>query len=398
MTTPGGSSGLKLVRGLTSFGSAVVRERFARRPATTLADIPNVADQVTGDWLTAVLCAEHPGAAVESFKAEDVSVGTSSRWRASVVYNEAGTAAGLPANLFAKTSATLSQRMLLGLVDVLENEPGFYRYIRPHLEIEAPHGYHGVADKASGRSIALMEDIVATKQITFCTPQTPISRAEIEDLLADMAVWHGKHWNDPRLAEYEWMQQPKDFVGKITQFAGLRKRSIVGTKRAEAVLPDGITAIHEDLFNALPHAMELASQGPLTLVHGDSHVGNVYKTAAGKMGFGDWQVVMRGNWSYDFSYLVSSALTVEDRRNWDEELLTFYLGKLKEAGGEAPEFDAAWLAYRQQMFWPYFGWLLSMGRSAVQPKFQPDSTSLGIIERASHAMMDLDSLAAVTKA
>ncbi|WP_405147149.1 phosphotransferase [Sphaerisporangium sp. NBC_01403] len=391
------SPGLAVAKGIVRYNGHALREQLTRQRATCLTDVPVRTREVTREWLTAVMCGEHPGAAVESYDLEDVSNGTSSRWRAAVTYNQAGRDAGLPTAVFAKTSRSWTQRLLLGMADVLTGEPGFYKYIRPHLEIEAPHGYHGAVDPASGRSIALMEDIVATKSVTFCTPQTPISREEMKDLLASMAVWHGQYWNSPELDRHSFLRKtPQTFIGNLDKFAGLKKRARVGVQRAKAVMPEAIVHLHEDLYRALWRSLELSAEGPLTLLHGDSHISNFYKTQSGRMGFGDWQVVMRGTWAYDVSYTIATGLAVEDRRNWERDLLAFYLERLSAAGVTAPDFDAAWLAYRQQMFWSYFGWLLSIGRSAMQPKFQPDSTSLGILERASNAILDLDTLGAVT--
>jgi hypothetical protein len=113
------------------------------------------------------------------------------------------------------------------------------------------------------------------------------------------------------------------------------------------------------------------------------------------MGFTDWQIVMRGSWAYDFSYTVASGLTVEDRRAWEHDLLAFYLERLAAAGGEAPAMGDAWLAYRQQAIYPCFIWLATIGRSVIQPKYQPDEISLGIIERTANAILDLDPLGAV---
>jgi hypothetical protein len=390
------SPGLLMVKGIVRYSGHAIREQLTRQRATRMTDVPVRTREVTREWLTAVMRGEHSGAAVESYDLEDVSNGTSSRWRATVTYNQAGRDAGLPTALFAKTSRSWTQRLLLGMADVLTGEPGFYTYIRPHLDIEAPHGYHGAVDPASGRSIALMEDIVATKKVTFCTPQTPISLEEMKDLLTSMAVWHGRYWNDAELDRHSFLQKtPQTFIGNLAKFAGLKKRSGVGVQRAKAVVPEAIVPLHEDLYRALWRSLELAGQGPMTFLHGDSHIGNVYKTQSGRLGFGDWQVVMRGSWAYDVSYTIATGLAVEDRRNWERDLLAFYLERLNAAGGTAPDFEAAWLAYRQQMLWSYFGWLLSIGRSAIQPKFQPDSTSLGILERASNAILDLDTLGAV---
>jgi hypothetical protein len=78
---------------------------------------------VTREWLAAVICGGHPGAAVDSFETRDVSSGTSSRWSVTVGYNEAGRRADLPSNLFAKTTAGFKQRLTLDLAGILEGEP-----------------------------------------------------------------------------------------------------------------------------------------------------------------------------------------------------------------------------------------------------------------------------------
>src|ERR1041384_3249338 len=101
----------------------------------------------------------------------NVSSGTSSRWKIMLDYNETGRQAALPADLFAKSTAGFKQRLALGLAGVLEGEPNFYRHLRPGLGIEAARGYYGAVDLPSGRSISLIEDIVATKGATFCSPQ-----------------------------------------------------------------------------------------------------------------------------------------------------------------------------------------------------------------------------------
>ncbi|MGV9386519.1 aminoglycoside phosphotransferase family protein [Nonomuraea sp. NPDC003707] len=383
---------LEIVKGIARVGSHVVREGLSRRES---ADIPVSGKEVTREWLTAVICAGIPGAAVESFTTRNVSSGTSSRWRITIDYNDAGRRAGLPSVLFAKSTAGFKQRLVLSLASILEGEPNFYRHLRPDLGIEAARGYYGAVDLQSGRSISLMEDIVATKGATFCSPQTPISREQIEDLLANMAAWHGHYWNARGLAGHVWLKLPSSHFGNLDRLIGMEKRAKVGARRARSVLPEAIVSQQDTLYRALERSLDVASQGPLTLLHGDSHIGNTYMTADGRMGFTDWQVVMRGTWAYDFTYTVASGLTVENRRAWERDLLAFYLDRLAAAGGEAPAPDDAWLAYRQQAFYPYFVWLTTIGHSVIQPKYQPDEISLGIIERTANAVLDLDSRSAV---
>ena len=113
------------------------------------------------------------------------------------------------------------------------------------------------------------------------------------------------------------------------------------------------------------------------------------------MGVADWQVGLQGSWAYDYSYLLATALAVEDRRAWEGELLDLYLDALTTAGGGRVPRARAWQAYRQAMFYPYFAWVYTIGRSRLQPRFQPEGVSLTMIERIAAAIDDLDSLAAV---
>jgi hypothetical protein len=95
------------------------------------------------------------------------------------------------------------------------------------------------------------------------------------------------------------------------------------------------------------------------------------------------------------AYIVATALTVGDRRACERDLLDFYLDRLAAAGGAEMSRDHAWQAYRQATFYPYFAWVYTIGRSRLQPTFQPEDVSLLMIERIAAAIEDLDSLAAV---
>jgi aminoglycoside phosphotransferase (APT) family kinase protein len=100
---------------------------------------------------------------------------------------------------------------------------------------------------------------------------------------------------------------------------------------------------------ALETLWELNERQPQTFVHGDTHLGNWYFEADLAPGLLDWQCCMRGPWAHDVSYFITCALSVEDRRAYERDLLKQYLGDLRAAGGEPPSFDQAWLEHRRQM-------------------------------------------------
>lgn len=141
--------------------------------------------------------------------------------------------------------------------------------------------------------------------------------------------------------------------------------------------------------------MRSVSQGPRTYLHGDLHVANTYLTGQGTVGVCDWQCGLRGSWAHDYAYIVATALEVDDRRAWEQELLDFYLDRLAAAGGKGPSPKQSWDAYRRALFYPYFAWLYTLGRSRLQPKFQPEDISLTLIGRIATAIDDLASFSAV---
>jgi hypothetical protein len=374
-------------------GAAMVGERLRPPLPRTRDDVPFDALHLSNEWLTDVLCHDVPGSEVIAYDVPFHDRGTTSRAALRVSYNEAGQQAGLPHELFTKSSATFQQRLMLGGADVLEGETHFFMTFRPRIEMEAPRGYYSKVDPRTWRSFLVMEDIAATKGATFNTPTTAITRAELEDLLGNMAAYHGACWKSADLAV---LHTPNDFYRNLATLVGMGKRTAVGMERAKSVIPQRLYGEAARMWEGTRRCLDVATnQVPETLLHGDGHVGQVYRTAAGRMGHTDWQGTMRGGWSFDYAYLVSTACEPEDRRAWDRELLELYLGKLADAGGEAPGFDEAWLRYRQGVFYPYSAWAFTIGRAFYQPKMQPDEISLACIKRVAAAIDELDSFTAV---
>ena len=364
-------------------------------PAVGRADVPRSVKEIGAEWLTATLCAQTPGAQVRSVRRLGESVGTTTRAPLEVTYNEAGANARLPTRVFAKCTTGLGQRLMLGLGGLVYGEPGFYSQVRPELEIEAPIGYHAGVEPRSWRSIVVVEDVSATRAAHFWTPWTRTTRAQLEDLLANVAIWHGALWNSPRLAQWRWLKTPWDHMRLIDALIGLADRRRVGAERACAVIVPRLRSRQSDLYEGMRRSMQRAGREPHTYLHGDLHIANTYLTSQARMGVVDWQVALRGSWAFDYGYAVATGLAVEERRAWERELLEFYLERLAAAGGAQIPRDVAWNAYRSAMFYPYFAWVYTIGRSRLQPNFQPDEVSLTMIERISSAIDDLGSLPAV---
>jgi aminoglycoside phosphotransferase (APT) family kinase protein len=135
--------------------------------------------------------------------------------------------------------------------------------------------------------------------------------------------------------------------------------------------------------------VEKSEEGPQTLLHGDLHVGNVYFDG-GDAALCDWQVLGRGSPAFDVAYLIGSAMTIDDRRNAEQELLRRYLDALAAAGvADAPEPDEMWSLYRVHMAYGLYAWLTNL------EAFQQGDIIDEVIGRFAAAVLDLNTAEAV---
>lgn len=381
---------LQLASEIVTIGAIMLWERITRMRPASVPSIPPSFEAITPEWLTSALCSGHPGARVESLTLEGGSSGTTSRMLVKLDYNDRGKQAGLPERTFIKATTRFTSRIVAASCQAPHKETHFFNTIRNELDIEAPRAYFAGFELPSQRSMILLK---ATPDHVFTNPTIYINRSEAEDMVGLLAGLHTKYWNSPRLdSELNWAHKSYDYMVMLNDF-GFEQRSQIGIDRSASVIPQKLLARRAELYPAIMRSSQMSNEGAQTLLHHDVHIGNWYKTPQGRMGLCDWQCLVRGNFASDLSYAISSALTVADRRAWEQDLLKLYLEKLRQAGiKDAPGFDATWLLYRQQIFHAFVFWVYTIGAGALQPDMQPDEFSMLNIERFANAMVDLDSL------
>jgi hypothetical protein len=358
---------------------------------TRAEELPQRFEDLTPEWLTAVLCAGHPGARVESFRIVASDAGSSNRARLVLEYNGAGRDAGLPEALFCKASQDLANRIVLGVSGGAHVESTFYNHIRPHLTIEAPRGWFAHYDPVSFNSIILLGDLSGSVT-EFCSHRTRMTRERVESQVRLLARVHGDCHARPELraAMTTLATWPEYFTA--TGAFGIRDGSNAGFLAAEAVIPPAVFKRHAQIWDATVASVDAHRQLPPTLAHGDVHLKNWYVAGSGEMGLSDWQCASRGHWSRDLAYTVATALTVEDRRAWERELIALYLDQLARTGGAALDFDTAFRHYRQQLLSALTWWTITMSPAPGLPDMQPRDITLEFIRRITTAIDDLGSL------
>lgn len=370
------------------------KEKVRPHQPTTVTEFPRSTEFLTTEWLTQALCCDTPGAQVLDFALGEPNDGTTSRRGVTVTYNDAGTRARLPVDLYTKSTPGLLSRLVTIPTGVVAMETVFYNMIRPELDIEAPRGYFAGVDSRSGRSMFLLEDVAKTRGCTFGDPTTLyVDRKMAEDIVRLLATVHGAFWQSPRFeSDLRVIKDAETWQLELNQLIRMRSRSAVGVNRSAHVSPPEFRRRRDELWPAFLRSLSLHNSGPVTLLHSDVHSRNWYVTAEGRMGLYDWQCITKGNWALDVSYALSSALTVEDRRLWERELLDLYAEQLALSGGPRLSRDEVWLCYRQQLFHGLFFWLFTLGAGVLEPAMQPAEVSLANLERMTHAAVDLEVL------
>jgi thiamine kinase-like enzyme len=364
---------------------------FITRPvAKTIDDVPWCAEAISPEWLTAVLCGGVKDAQVVAVEIRGGDQGSSVRRQLKAEYNQKGRDAGLPENLFCKTTPTVLTRLATGLSAA--GEARFYRQMRPELKIEAPICYHSGWDRKTGRSVHLFDDLITNKAAKFCRWHSTISRPQAEQIIDTLAEVHGQYYGTPRFkTDLKWILTFEDFF-RAGERVGLHQCHEQAMVKAEAVIPADITRRRAEIWPATMKALAVHNKATPTLIHSDVHLGNWYVTDEGRMGLCDWQCIGTGHWARDVSYALSATVAIEDRRAWERDLLARYLERMREKCGLNISFGEAWDLYRQQTFLALMMWTPTLVHTRTTPDMQPEEMSLEMIKRITAAMSDLESL------
>lgn len=325
---------------------------------------PVKSSDVTADWLTRVIGATTTGAAALSAAEMDGTTGTTDRRRLVVEWNTVGKEAGLPSNLFIKSSPlTAKNRVMVAALDMAVNEVKFFRQASSELEGVVPKSWYSYAG-IGARFCIVLDDIVAQG----AKPYALADRCEIDHargLIDAFAKLHSRFWESARFSSdlafvRTWSRRPGNLVLKYFYKRG--RRGALRLDRPE-VTP-AVRAVASALDTHIGPYYGEFEKGPLTLLHGDSHLGNTFSLPDRGSGLLDWQVVWRGPGLREVSYWMTSGLDPDVRQKDERELLDRYLEGLR-AGGVADVLPSdkaferyrlfsaeAWDATAMTMAWP----------------------------------------------
>jgi hypothetical protein len=345
--------------------------------------IPQGWEEITPEWMTAALGRHFPDA-----KVSDVTVvlrddGTNRRARLGLTYSDG---AG-PATVFAK-AVDPAHADLVELTSGLFHEPRLFAS-EVFLPLDHPTVYAALIDEKGRDFLMIMEDVVARGADPRDSTR-PMSIDQVASGVRGLARLHSKYWGKrlTRRPALGWVEPFVPFAG--LEYAPLH---IAFERLGDSVPPEIPSMTATDLFTDIwARYIRTLTASPQTLLHGDPHIGNTYVLPDDEVGFLDWQMVRRGNWSLDLGYFLQGALTIKDRRRGERDLVDEYRGALTLPDDEMPTADEVWLRYRASVAHGLAIWIATLSGGDA---WQRPEICLEFAQRYSAAFVDLETRAAL---
>jgi len=332
--------------------------------------IPVAIGDIDALWLTRALGSVLPdGVQVSSFSVEPIGVGVGLLgllYRLAVEYRGDRDQVGPPTVVVKLPVLIDATRQVSRAYRFYEKEVAFYRALAADTPLRTPQVYFGAHDLNTDNFVLVLEDVGhlrAADQLAGCDRDDAIAA------VVALAWHHARFWNDPRLSDdrLAWLPYGSDAPipeGVIQGCASMWKPFVdfIGDD-----LSAEVKAVGEWLPDAARDLLSVPDGHPITVVHGDYRLDNLFFDDTRTVTAVDWQVTVKGVGGYDFAYFLSQSLSVADRRRYGDDLVHTYLAALAAAGITYPE-DQFWLHVRRTLLFCLFYPIQCMSLDLTDPR------------------------------
>ncbi len=339
--------------------------------------LPTQLTGLTTEWLQAALRTQHPEVRLLGSSIVDVNHGTCTKVRIALDMDASGRAAGIPESVILKGGFEPHSRIMHSMH---EQEVHAYADVLPHTPLRFPRCWFAQYSAESHQGIVIMDDLVA-RGVSFCHPQRPQNPEQVARRLTKLARHHAMTWKPT--AAFPWATSVFDSTYFDTVLVPEIWQGYVDSARGAAAS----VCFHELgwMKDALLRMGRFARALPSPLIHGDTHLGNLYIDTDGEPGFFD-SLPHLAPAMYEISYHITGALDVPLRRAHERALVGHYRDELIRCGVDAPSLDD---------FMHQFGVFLANGYAIFlvnASEFQPEAINTAYTARFSSAMLDHDTI------
>jgi Phosphotransferase enzyme family len=340
------------------------------------SNIPTEIEDLTPAWFSEVL-----GRDVIEARLVDRSSGTTGRARVALRGD-----ASLPETVFVKLPPfDEQQRALVDQTGMGVAEARFYRDLSDAVAVRVPRVWFAATDDHD--YVMVLEDLAAAG-CRFPSAEDPDIEARALDIVEQLAALHAPFWESDRFdagRDLAWLAERGTRGG-----GGGRKFIKLAVDTIGNRFGEEFRRIADVYLSRAPDIVQLWRAGEGTLVHGDSHIGNLFVdvSAGDRTGFLDWAVVCRAPGIRDVSYVLCNSVPVDVRERIERRLIDRYCKILDGHGVElAPE-----VAWDQHRLHALYSWVSATSTAGMGSKWQSVNVGLRATERTTSACVHLDSV------
>lgn len=298
----------------------------------------------------------------------------------------------LPNSLFIKLPMpSLATRWFFSIIGSWHLESRFFRDVAPNVPLRTPVTY---ATGARGsRFFLIQENLHEDPQVELFTNPDMLRGPSLEltrRCLDAFARLHACHYDLSAseqeailpLDQHPFLSPQMRLVSQTLNGLALKPclRKLPGSIPPEVVAAYKKTQLH---WEAL---LEYWYSGPLSLLHGDSHLGNFF-VSGDEMGMLDWQAVHWGKGVRDVQYFLIDSLPAEVLAAHERELLDYYVQRRAHYGTPVDP-EQIWQEYRSFSYHTLMTIVVSIGFGALNN--EQDSLMKEILSRAVAAVQRVD--------
>ena len=345
-----------------------------------LNEIPKSASEITAEWMTNALDLENNNH-VSEIKVEGMAEGVG--FMGEVARLHLKFSDGIEKTLISKIpTQDPNIRAMLAPARVFEREARFFEQAQPLIPDITANCLHVAIDTKNDDYLLLLEDLSDMRegdQLNGCSVDDASSALEA------LAKLHSTFWGGKDIANFDWLPDINNDGMKVGR--EVYAQSLPGFLEAfgSSVDPENENLVQRFGENVYQLLDRLAAM-PLTVCHMDYRADNLFFGSDGSVKMIDFQTFSRHGHAEDVGYFISQNMSIEDRRNNENDLLRTYHEALT-AGGIDYSFDQLCEDYRIGML---YGWVVPVFAVGTLDFSSERAVSLwtAVIERCQAAYLD----------
>jgi hypothetical protein len=238
------------------------------------------------------------------------------------------------------------------ILSLYNREVDFYNHLAPRVpHLNVPRKLW--AEKSANNAIVIMEDIAAAN-FSFADPVDTWPVLRVKQVVEHFAALHAATWG-VEASSVPWLDS--HYEQSVLGLCGMWEHIVLAEDRPP--VPEYMRD-QKKMTAAIKKWFGTRNPKFQCILHGDAHIGNMaWSEEQHTPMLVDWQVIHIGSCFTDIAYFVMSALTTEDRREHEMDVLDHYLAKLHEFGGPKLSRDdpEVMIEYRKSLM-AGFSWVL----------------------------------------